>query len=147
MRTHTLLHTHSVEHQDTVTTVNTGGHLGPVSGLYGLRAITATSYWLWQIVCQSLGNPSKLVIYLFGTLLALSPTVSPRCLSSLLFSLFHLLHPPSLLQFSLVSHLLSLFHFSLSRFLSLSLSLPLNPRAFLSLSSPFYFFFHASHSL
>lgn len=59
------------------TALNTGGHLGPGSGLYGLRAITATSYLLWQILCQSLGNPGKLVIYLFGTLLTLSPPRQP----------------------------------------------------------------------
>lgn len=57
-------------------------------------------------MCQSLGNPSKLVIYLFGTLLALAQIVSPQYLSSLFLSLSSL-HPPSLLQFSLVSHLLS----------------------------------------
>lgn len=52
-----------------------------------LRAIIATSCRLWQTVCQSLGNPSKLVIYLFGILLALSQSASPHCLSSLILSL------------------------------------------------------------
>lgn len=145
--THT--HTHSAEHQDTVTTVNTGGHLGLRSGLYGLRAITATSFWLWQIVCQSLCNPSKLVIYLFGTLLTPSrrihPAVSPLSLflSPLSLSLFHLsiLLLFSSFPLSPTYSCVSLFHFALSRFLS-----PCEPLCFsLSLSSPF--FFHASHSL
>ncbi len=127
-------HTHCVEHEDAVTTVNTVGHLGLISGLYGLRAITATSYWLWQIVCQSLGNPSKLVIYLFGTLLALSPTVSPCCLSSLFLALSSS-HPPSLLQFSLVSHLLLRLPLS---FCSQSVSLSLWTPVLFSLSSPFF---------
>lgn len=52
-----------------------------------LRAIIATSCRLWQTVCQSLGNPSKLVIYLFGILLTLSQSASPHCLSSLILSL------------------------------------------------------------
>lgn len=112
--------------------VNTGGHLGPVSGLYGLRAISATSYWLWQILCQSLGNPSKLVIYLFGTLLTLSPQqlhpptpplsfISTSSLSSPVFPCL----PPTLL---------SLFHFTVSRFLSPSLCI----LVFFSLSSLFF---------
>lgn len=112
-----------------MTTVNTGGHLGPVSGLYGLGAISATSYWLWQILCQSLGNPSKLVIYLFGTLLTLSPQqlhpplsfISTSSLSSPVFPCL----PPTLL---------SLFHFTVSRFLSPSLCI----LVFFSLSSLFF---------
>ena len=139
-KTHTHTHTHT-QHQDMVATVNTTGHLGLVSGLYGLRAITATSYWLWQILCHSLGNPSKLVIYLFGTLLTLSLTASPCCLSPLSHTLSSL-HPPSVLQFSLVSHLLFnlSFHFTVSQFLSPHVSLCF------SLSPP-PFFFHASYSL
>lgn len=108
-----------------MTTVNTGGHLGPVSGLYGLRAISATSYWLWQILCQSLGNPSKLVIYLFGTLLTLSPQQ---------------LHPPSLFHLNILP-LFSSFPLSptyspvsLSFYCqSVSLSLLVYPCVFLSL--------------
>lgn len=108
--------------------VNTGGHLGPVSGLYGLRAISATSYWLWQILCQSLGNPSKLVIYLFGTLLTLSPQQ------------LHPPHPPSLFHLNILP-LFSSFPLSptyspvsLSFYCqSVSLSLLVYPCVFLSL--------------
>lgn len=115
-----------------MTTVNTGGHLGPISGLYGLRAITATSYWLWQIACQSLGNPSKLVIYLFGILLTLSrllyPAVSPPSLSlphsfifaASLFSPVFPCLPPTLTSLSFI-------------LLSVGFLLLVYPRALLSL--------------
>ena len=90
-------------------------------------------------MCQSLGNPSKLVIYLFGTLLALSPTVSPRCLSSLVLYSFIFASSLSLsLQFSLVSHLLSRLPLS---FRSQSVSLSLwTPVLFLSLLPVFFSF-------
>lgn len=77
------------------------------------------------------GNPSKLVIYLFGTLLTLSPQQlhpPPLSLSSQ--------HPPSLLQFSLVSHLLSCLSFIL---LSVGFSLPPCVSLCFSLSPPSFF--------
>lgn len=161
--THTHTHARCVEHKEAVTvTVNTGGRVGLVSGFYSvwLRAISATSYWLWHAVCHSLCNPSKLVIYPFGTLLTLPPssllpppslrqfhpTVSPPLSLSLSLPLSSA-HPPSLLRFSLVSHLLShlpLFIPAFSRFLSVC-----DPPLSLSFSSPprFFLLSRTSHSL
>lgn len=106
-----------------MTAANPAGHLGAVSGLLGLRAAAAASFWLGCILCHSPGNPSKLVIYLFWHFAALSLTA---CCLPLRLSLSSP-HPPSIfLQIFLVSHLLFSFILpSLALSLRFSFLLPL----------------------